>query len=343
MIRAILISVGFGLLGLALVLWWLGEDLSSAWRVPAWAYAIGLALAALNYVAGALRIMLLARTAGSQLRFVVALRAYAVGLFSGAVTPGSAGQAPAMVLSLVSDGFGAARAWRMAVRVWVLDLIFLAWSVPLSVLLLGQSSRFMARFHPELLAAALFIGSTSIVLILIFRLHWLTAAAAYVLKLPGLRRWRSKSIEFMARVDKAGRTLWSAPLQVQVRLHLYSMVIYLSTYLTFWVVVESLRPGAKLLLTMAGAQVPMVLASFFPTPGGSGLLEVLTASLMRSGHAAAAILAWRLLTFYLRMLVGPVLGWQVLTSARGALRPHASEAADDKANGGDSTSSNDGE
>lgn len=336
MIRAILISVGFGLVGLALVLWWLGEDLGSAWRVPAWAYAIGLALAALNYLAGALRLMLLARLGTAPLRFMVGLRGYAVGLFSGAVTPGSAGQAPAMVLSLVSDGVNAAEAWRMAVRVWVLDLVFLAWSVPLSVLLLGRSSRFMASFHPELLAAGLFVASTTMVLVLIFRLNWLTGTAAYLLKLPGLRRWRSSSVEFMARLDKAGRTLWSAPAPVQVRLHLYSLVIYLSTYLTFWVVVESLRPGSPLLVTMAGAQVPMVLASFFPTPGGSGLLEVLTASLMRSGHAAAAILAWRLLTFYLRMLVGPVLGWQVLKGARGALRPHraspqpATGADDDK-------------
>ncbi len=330
MIRAILISVGSGLIGLALVLWWLGEDLSSAWKVPPWAYAIGLALAALNYLGGALRIMLLARMEGAPLGFVVALRAYAVGLFSGAITPGSAGQAPAMVLSLVSDGTSAAQSWRMAVRVWVLDLTFLAWSVPLSVLLLGRSSTFMARFHPELLAAGLFIGSTATVLVLIFKLDWLIAAAAYVLKLPFLRRWRSSSVEFMSRVDRAGRTLWSAPLRVQLRLHLYSMVIYLSTYLTFWVVVESLRPGSKLLVTMAGAQVPMVLASFFPTPGGSGLLEVLTASLMQSGHAAAAILAWRLLTFYLRMLLGPVLGWQVLKGARGALRPHAVSSADDE-------------
>lgn len=322
MIRAVAISIGFGLVGLALVLWWLGEDLSSAWKVPAWAYAVGAALAALNYVAGALRLMLLARVAQSPLSFFPALRAYALGLFSGAITPGSAGQAPAMVLSLVSDGTSAAEAWRMAVRVWVLDLFFLAWSVPLSVLLLGRSTRFMARFHPELLATGLFIGSTTLILVLIFRMNWLTSTAGYLLKLPLLRRWRSASIEFMARVEKAGRTLWSAPLQVQLRLHLYSLVIYISTYLTFWVVVESLRPGSNLLVTMAGAQVPMVLASFFPTPGGAGLLEVLTASLMRSGHAAAAILAWRLLTFYLRMLVGPVLGWQVLRNARRAMRPH---------------------
>lgn len=133
----------------------------------------------------------------------------------------------------------------------------------------------------------------------------------------------------MSRLDKAGRTLWSAPVPVQLRMHLYSLVIYISTYLTFWVVVESLKPGSRLLITMAGAQVPMVLASFFPTPGGSGLLEVLTASLMRSGHAAAAILAWRLLTFYLRMLVGPMLGWQAMKGAREVLRPHHATDSDD--------------
>jgi uncharacterized membrane protein YbhN (UPF0104 family) len=150
--------------------------------------------------------------------------------------------------------------------------------------------------------------------ILIYRMRWLTAAAGQLLRLPLLRRWRKPAVRFMSRLEQSGKALWSAPLGAQVRLHLYTAAIYLSTYLTFYVVLTALRPGVPLFTTMAAAQAPMAASAFFPTPGGAGLLELVTASLVRGEHTAAAILAWRLLTYYLRMLVGPILGAHVLTS-----------------------------
>src|SRR5690606_14559347 len=161
------------------------EDLTSALSVPLWAYAVGLGLALANYLAGSVRLMLLARLDGDALAFGKALRAYSLGLFSpaitpgsagqapamvpspvaaaarpsctrlrsssrglcsAAITPGSAGQAPAMVLSLVADGVRASAAWSMAVRVWISDLIFLALTLPLSVLLLARSTRLLRGY-----------------------------------------------------------------------------------------------------------------------------------------------------------------------------------------------------
>ncbi|NLG07971.1 MAG: flippase-like domain-containing protein [Deinococcales bacterium] len=317
MLRAVALSVVLGLAGLGLVLWWLGEDLTSALSVPLWAYAVGLGLALANYLAGSVRLMLLARLDGDALAFGKALRAYSLGLFSAAITPGSAGQAPAMVLSLVADGVRASAAWSMAVRVWISDLIFLALTLPLSVLLLARSTRLLRGYYPGVVAAGLFVGSLLVVWVLMYRMRWIKAAVGQLLRLPGTRRWRAKAVAFIGRIEQSGKTLWSAPLGAQLRLHLYTAVVYLSTYLTFYVVVAALRPNVPLLTTMAAAQVPMVAASFFPTPGGAGLLEVLAASLVRGEHTAAAVLAWRLLTYYLRMLVGPVLGAPVLAALRG--------------------------
>lgn len=330
MFRAVALSVALGLAGLGLVLWWLGEDLSSAWRVPLWAYGVGLALTLLNYVAGATRLKVLSRIDGERLSFVRALRAYSLGLFSAAITPGSAGQAPAMVVSLVADNVSAKRAWTMAVRVWISDLIFLAVSLPLSVLLLANSTRVLRGYYPWLVAAGLFIGSLLVVWILMFRMSWIRSAVNQIMKLPVARRWRESSVQFIGRIEQSGRTLWSAPFGWQIVIHLLTAFIYLSTYLTFYVVVASLRPQVPLFGTMAAAQVPMVLSSFFPTPGGAGLLEVTAASLVRGENTAAAILAWRLLTYYLRMIVGPVIGAPVLAGVRslfsnGQLRRPADE------------------
>lgn len=353
--RAVVAAVVIGLAGAAVTFWVLGEDLRTAGNVPAWAYAIGLCLTAANYLAGATRLRILARHAGERLGFVAALRAYALGLFSAAVTPGAAGQAPAVALSLVAGGMTGARAWSLNVRVWVLDLVFLGWSLPLSILVLGRSTRLFSSAHPLALAVGVFVAAALLVTVLLFRLRWLTRLAGQVMRLRGLRRWRGEAEAFLERVDVASSSLGRAPLTTQAALHATTVLVYLTTYLAFFVMVAAMRPGAPLLATMASAQVPSVLASFFPTPGGAGLLEVGTASLLRlssrsavdasapvasedqegtdrfggtpgaagilaatddSSRArapvAAAILAWRICTFYLRIVVGAVLGGSVL-------------------------------
>ena len=250
MFRAVALSIVLGLAGLGLVLWWLGEDLSSALSVPLWAYAVGLVLAALNYLAGAARLMLLSKVDGEPLPFIKALRGYSLGLFSASITPGSAGQAPAMVVSLVADNVSAKRAWSMAVRVWIVDLIFLALTVPLSVLLIARSTRILRGYYPGVVAAVVFLASLAVVLILIYRMRWIGSAVNQIMRLPVARRWREGSVRFIGRLELAGKSLWNAPFRAQALVHLYTAFIYLSTFFTFYVVVASLRPNVPLFTTM---------------------------------------------------------------------------------------------
>lgn len=360
MARALVIAVGLGVLGLGLSFWLLGEDLSTALRVPAGAYAVGILLAAVNYASGALRLVILARRADEQLGFMTALRAYALGLFTAALTPGSAGQAPAVALSLVKSGMSAAEAWILNVRVWILDLVFLAWSLPLSILILGRSTRVLSGARPVLVATLVFLAAAAMVAILLFRLRWLTAAAAWLTRLPLVRRRREVLLDFLERVEAANASLRPTPWPLRTALHLTTMSVYLTTYFTFFVVVAAIRPATSPLVAMASAQVPTVASSFFPTPGGTGLLEVGTASLMRASSSApqrlsaaaapevegewtegiggargtvaqraaenaarraqagtaGAILAWRLLTYYLRLVVGFALGGTLIGNRR---------------------------
>lgn len=356
MIRAVLIAVGLGLAGLGVSFWLLGEDLGTALKVPAWAYAVGLGLAAANYATGAFRLVLLAARVGHRLPYMGALRAYALGLFTAALTPGSAGQAPAVALSLVKGGMTPADAWTINVRVWILDLVFLAWSLPLSILVLGRSTRILVGSRPEVVAAGAFLLAAFTVVLLLFRLRWLTRLASLLVGVPGVRRWRGSLGAFLQRVEVANAGLKPARPATHAALHLATFVVYFTTYFTFFVVVAAMRPGTSPLVAMASAQVPSVASSFFPTPGGTGLLEVGTASLMRlsspsarrvdvpvapedtglrgegfagaTGTAgllvatddarraqagvAAAILAWRVLTYYLRMVVGLAWGGSLL-------------------------------
>jgi len=309
--RAIALAALFGVLGLAATLWMLGENISSLGRIPVSAIAIGVGLLLLNYLAATLRLKLLVGMANHDLSLVACLRAYALGLFTSAITPGSAGQAPAVVLSLARDGMPASRAWSVNVYVWVLDLVLLAYSVPISLLLVGRSLPVLRIERPEIFAALVAAATAALIWVLLFRLHWLSALLKALFRLRWLKRWQASVVDFTHRLEAATVELRGSGTATRLALHGLTAVVYFSTMVTFWVMVDAVNPGAKLFQTMATAQIPTVLAAFFPTPGGAGVLEIVTASLMRAGSTrdvAAAILGWRLITFYSRLMVGPALG-----------------------------------
>lgn len=330
---ALLLAAVFGIAGIAVTMWLLGESVTSLARIPLSAFTIGVALVVVNYLAGAHRLWLLMRYAGEKITFIQGLRAYAVGLFSAAASPGSAGQAPAVVLSLTHDGVSASRAWSANVYVWALDLSFLAWSLPISLLVLGRGAQLISLPRIEVTALLFAIGAAALIWVLQFRLNWLTIALNEIFRLRPLRRWQLSVRSFGMRVHEASGMIRSVDLPGRLWLHVLTVTIYLSTLVTFYVMVSSLNPNATLLVTLAAAQVPMVLATFFPTPGGAGLLEVFTGSILRvgtistvtsysgdlefapgeevlsrSGTVAAAIVGWRVLTFYSRYIIGPIFG-----------------------------------
>ncbi len=321
--RGAWLALLFGAGGLVVTTWLLGENLASLGRVPAWAFVVGAALLAVNYLAAAARLQLLTRLSGHPLPLGACLRAYALGLLSAAITPGSAGQAPAMALALVRDGLTGVAAWSVNVYVWVLDLAFLAYSVPLSLLLLGRSAAALSRAELAALAIAVAALAAFLMWVLTFRLRWVTRLGRALFRFRWLGRWRGSAVRFFDRVESASGEIMRVTLAQRALLHALTAVVYLSTLSTFWVLLAALRPGTPYLTTLAVAQLPTVLATVMPTPGGAGLLEIFTASLFLAGPAdrqragpdgssggtvAAAILGWRLLTFYSRFVIGPIAG-----------------------------------
>ncbi len=320
-----MLAIALGAVGILATFWWLGEDLGSVAQVPAWALAVGVLLTLANYGFGALRLTLLTRLAGHPTGFPRSLRAYALGLFSAAVTPGGTGQAPAVVLSLLRDGVPAPLAWSVNVYVWMLDLFFLAWSVPIGLAALASSTNVLGGHSPLLLGAVLSALCLALYFVLAFRLQWARALIGPVMRLRFLRRWREGALAFLDRVADSTRALSRAGPIHQVALHALTAALYIATYLSFWVIAIAVGAHGRLLPTLAAVQLPMVVSFLFPTPGGSGLLEVFAASIFkaegRGGAVGAAILAWRVLSFYSRFVIGPALGGTALLRRKPATRP----------------------
>jgi len=324
-------------LGVLATFWWLGESITTVAQVPVWALLLGAVLTGVNYLSGGLRLALLTRMTGQPVGFGRSLRAYTLGLLSAAITPGGSGQAPAVVLSLVRDGVSASRAWSVNVYVWVVDLFFLTWSVPIGLVALGHStdllSKLLGNTSPVALAVALSALFLALNYVLAFRLHWINAIVGPVMRLRFLRRWRAPTLDFLDRVARATSEFSRRGIGLQLLLHVLTALLYIATYLAFYFILVGLGARPPLLPTIAAVQLPMVVSFLFPTPGGAGILEIASASLMSaeggSGSIGAAILAWRLLTYYSRYAIGPAVGGTVLMRGRPGRRRSGLDVPED--------------
>ncbi len=294
-------------------------DLNQLFRLKNWAIFTSLGLLLLSYLAGASRLVVLARLMGKRINFLRAVRAYILGLFSAAVTPSGSGNAIAIAFSLQRDGLKPPTAWSITIYTSVLDLLFFAWSAPLALLILGLTQK--NSYSQLLLWVALPTGLLLLGLwyLLAFRLSWLNNFVATVFSLQFIKRWQRPALRFVKQLTVATATMTSGSLSSHLLLQLATMLLHLSGYAILFVFAVSL--GAKLTLwsTLAIVLLVSILSYMIPTPGGSGYLEFAVSFMFVQQSSASiitpAVLAWRGFSYYLNLILGPLLGGPILAKS----------------------------
>lgn len=316
--RTVLTSVALSAVGLVLVAVLVGEpaDLARLWRMDRAALASALALLALSYACGGARIVLLARAAGARVSFLRGIRAHLLGLFAAAVTPSGSGNHPALAVALRREGMPAATAWSITVYTTILDLLFFAWSVPVSLAALALGEELLA---PSLawLAIPAGAGFAGLWFVLAFRLRWLGRLVLRAFSLPLLRRWRRRATRFVSEMEVATGTVTGGGYLTHGVLQLLTALLHLSIHAIFFAY-ATLGLGAPLdlLPTLMVLLLVSVGAYLIPTPGGSGYVEFAASFMFTrqadSGVITPAVLAWRLTGHYLALVIGPILGGTML-------------------------------
>lgn len=312
-LHALFLSATLSLIGLAVIAWRVG-GLQSFLRIreldPAQLALATLALYA-SFSISAVRLQLLCRLLGRHIRHRHALRAHLLGLFGSVVTPGGSGGAPALAMTLSVQGIEQPRAWAAALATISADVVFHAWATPVALALL-----YGAGLYPTTpLWTGLAVGATAatalLAYLLLFRLELLIPVVRTLLRGP-LLRFRRAGIRFVTRFLQANQLLADAPLPSRLQVQVLTAAAWFSMFTVLLFIVHGLGVGLSPLIALAGQTVLIVISSVFPTPGGSGFIEVaLSWFLLRQGSAeavTAAVFAWRLLTFYSIFLIGPLLG-----------------------------------
>lgn len=279
-----------------------------------WAWAA--LLTGVGWALPAAKIRILTAAQDTRLAWLHAWFVHVSGVFGTAMTPSGTGGGPAMVVALYRYGVAYGRGMGVAVQFFVLDLTAFAAIIPFGLAYLVWGSGVRVSLALEVVAVA-----TALVA---------TAAAIFLGRFPRplvrLALWASNRAwlaRFRGAIRKSARDYYRAALgfrrmprpTVALLLGL-SATVWLANFLLFWVVLRAFGLPASAGEIVALLSV-LTLASFVvPTPGASGFMEFVTSLALagRAGEASAAgpVLYWRLATFYVVYLVGPLVSWAIV-------------------------------
>lgn len=315
--RPLVLSLLFSAGGLAWVVFHVGSaaDLLAVRRMPILAVALALACLGLAFLFAGWRLKVLCGRLGFDLKLRHAIRAHILGTFSATVTPGGSGNMPAIALTLQHHGQRGSRAWAVGVAVFGADALFHSWTTPIALAILYTEHLYPRTPLWITLGVVALVVAAVVAYLVQYRMSLLDPLARWALRGP-LMRFRRRGLRFVDAMLEANRLFASAPARFYLLVQLLSLAAGLSFYSILFVLARGLGVQVSLAGVAAALTVINVMATFVPTPGGSGFFELGISYLLlaRGGGSSvpAVVLVWRAITYYSTFLLGPMLGGYLL-------------------------------
>jgi uncharacterized membrane protein YbhN (UPF0104 family) len=243
----------------------------------------GVAFIAEWFVMDCARIWLLCRNQRIPLSFRSAVLVHLTSMFVASVTPGNAAVGPTTAVALSRLGVPLGRGIGVAVQVIILDMIVLA--------IIGAV--FLTRYPRPVVRVILAIA------------RW-----------PLLSGFAPRLRKIARDYYRSARAFKNMAVSTWLALNLIVAAGWFSGFVLFWLLLKLYGVGIGPLATLAIVNSITLVAHIFPTPGGSGFMEAaLGLSVGASGeNVAAALLIWRLASYHVIFLLGPLAGWLLYVS-----------------------------
>lgn len=302
-----------------------------------WGWVLaGLAVASLDWFGGGLRLWVLTRHLDPKAPLGGSIIASGLCAWAAALTPAQTGGGPLLIYSLKRYGTPVPDAIIAVFMNFVATIVFFSIAGPLAVFLgagrslerhgiLGQTFTLFDLFNVSL--SAFVIAGIVILTVFLFpglARHILRGAARWfeTHSSPRLARWASKVKEGVDRAHDGMNAFLNARgwrvLGVSVVL---SGPAYAPKLLAGYVVLRMLGIEVNFVDVLLLQTLITFLLYFAPTPGGSGLAELISAAVMSiyvpRALTPSYILLWRLVGSYLTVAVGSFVFWRWLKRAEG--------------------------
>ena len=267
------------------------------------------------FVMDSARIWLLCRNQKIPLPFRSAILVHLTSMFVASVTPGNVGVGPTTAVALRGLGVPFGKGVGVAIQVFIFDMIFFAWAVPLSLGYLIYSHTLRLPPGPEFAAFAI-AGLAIVGAVFLTRyprpvVRLILSSATW----PVLSRFASRLRKVARDYYRSAIAFRSMALSTWIMINVVVAGGWFSGFVLFWLLLKLYGVEIDLLATLAILTSVTLVSHLFPTPGGSGFMEAaLGLSIGSSGGATAALLIWRLASYHAIFLLGPPSAWLLYLS-----------------------------
>ena len=295
---------------------------------------LGVALASLDWLGGGVRLWVLARHVYPQISFRSAVYASGMNTWGGYITPTQTGGGPMMIYTLKRYGVPLPEAMISSLMTFVATVVFYAVAGPLALFfgagrslerhgILGHTFTLYDLFRLSL-GGFVAIG---VILILLFLFPEVGRRLARAVVGWAERRGSARLVEWAkgARegIDRSHDCMraffhgkgWAALAAAVIA----SVPTFTNRLAAGYVVLRMLGIHAQFVDVILLQTLITFLLYFAPTPGGSGLAEVLSVAVMSiyvpRGLTPSYILLWRVITCYLTEGFGSLVFWHWLKGA----------------------------
>lgn len=269
-----------------------------------------------QWTAPGLKVSLLCRGQGLRMPYRPALLAHLVGVLGAALTPSNTGGVPATVAALGRLGVPVGKGIGVVVQVFILDLIFFSWSAPLGLGYLIYTRAISLPVRSEFLTVVAVSLAVAGAIILSRHPRLVVRLLLTLARWPFLGRFQPRLTNTARDYQRSARAYLKMPAGTWISLHAITAVGWISGFVILWVLLHLYGVDAGLPTVLSLLASIILVSHFIPTPGGAGFIEAAVALSVGAGvgGVAAAVLLWRLLSFYLIFLIGPVAGWLLYLS-----------------------------
>ena len=262
-----------------------------------------------------------------QLTWWQALKVNFMCEFTSCVTPSAVGGSSLGMIFMHHEGINLGRATTLMFTTLFLDELFFVVSCPIIMAIIPGSELFGfqdsgfekgLRLVFWLVYIGIFIWTAVLFLGIIVRPTGIRNALIYIFKFRLLRRWRPAVEALRDNMVEASRDLRTRSIKWWLETFIATALTWSSRYLVVNALFLGFVPTADQLVVFGRQFVVWVVLMVSPTPGGSGVSEWLFTKyygdmLHNGGMALIIALFWRIITYYVYLLIGIFLAPSMLS------------------------------
>lgn len=290
------------------------------WNGRLWLFlGIAVFVYMLRHIFYALRLKILA---DNEFSFKHSVELVFIWEFASAISPTSIGGSAVAVFFLSQEKISAAKAVSIVLYTVIIDTIFFLLSLVFMLSILGPQ-----MIRPELGSLFSGYGITfltvwlfmlfygGVLLVGLFRprvIKWVLFGMA---KLPLIRRFKKSLYQTGLDVVTTSSELRTKPLGFHLKAILLTIGAWVTRFITVNFIIMALVEVdwsfMNQFLMYARSETMYVITQFSPTPGGSGVMELMFsgffADYISKGVGSVGALLWRLITYYPYLIIGAII------------------------------------